>query len=96
LIFAGSLENLFAKSITLFAQVKDGVVSGQGSAVGLPGSRNRFGQRHIHLLTYALSSRWRSGSRRRVHKEGPTATVMTIGLLGDKYVAIIHTRRKTG
>jgi phospholipid/cholesterol/gamma-HCH transport system substrate-binding protein len=88
-IFAGSLETLFTKNITLFAQVKDVRGLRSGSPVWLNGieiGSVRHIQLHAHystLVTMAVSS-----DAAGFIKKDATATVMTMGLLGDKYVEI--------
>jgi phospholipid/cholesterol/gamma-HCH transport system substrate-binding protein len=88
-IFAGSLENLFSKNITIFAQIKDVRGLRSGSPVWLSGIEVgsvkgiRLHPEYGTLVTLAISSDAAS-----FIKKDSTATVMTMGLLGDKYVEI--------
>jgi phospholipid/cholesterol/gamma-HCH transport system substrate-binding protein len=90
-IFAGSLEDLFAKNITLFAQLKDVRGLRTGSPVWLAGIEiGSVRDIHLHaqygtLITLAV----RSDAAGFIKKDS-TATVMTMGLLGDKYVELSH------
>jgi phospholipid/cholesterol/gamma-HCH transport system substrate-binding protein len=90
-IFAGSLETLFTNNITLFAQVKDVRGLRSGSPVWLSGIEigsvrdinlhQRYGTLVVMLVRKDASE---------FIKKDSTATVMTMGLLGDKYVEISH------
>jgi phospholipid/cholesterol/gamma-HCH transport system substrate-binding protein len=88
-IFAGSLENLFSNNITIFAQIKDVRGLRSGSPVWLSGIEEgsvkdiRLHSQYGTLVTLAISS-----DAAEFVKKDSTATVMTMGLLGDKYVDI--------
>jgi phospholipid/cholesterol/gamma-HCH transport system substrate-binding protein len=88
-IFAGSLETLFSNHITVFAQIKDVRGLRSGSPVWLSGIEIgsvkdiRLHPEYGTLVTISISS----DAAEFVRKDS-TATVMTMGLLGDKYVEI--------
>jgi phospholipid/cholesterol/gamma-HCH transport system substrate-binding protein len=88
-IFAGSLENLFSQNITIFAQIRDVRGLRSGSPVWLSGieigsvKNIRLHPQYGTLVTMAISS-----DASGFVKKDSTATVMTMGLLGDKYVEI--------
>lgn len=88
-IFAGSLETLFSNNILLFAQVKDVRGLRTGSPVWLAGieigkvKNIRLHPEYGTLITMTV----RSDASEYIKKDA-TATVMTMGLLGDKYVEI--------
>jgi len=96
-IFAGSLENLFAKNITLFAQVQDVRGLRSGSPVWLAGieigsvKNIRLDAKNGTIITMAI----RSDAADFIMKDA-TATVMTMGLLGDKYVELTHGSEESG
>jgi phospholipid/cholesterol/gamma-HCH transport system substrate-binding protein len=88
-IFAGSLENLFAKNITVFAQIRDvrGLRSGSPawfSGIEIGSVKDiRLHPKYGTLVTISINS-----DAAEFVKKDSTATVMTMGLLGDKYVEI--------
>jgi phospholipid/cholesterol/gamma-HCH transport system substrate-binding protein len=95
-IFAGSLENLFSKKITLFAQVKDVRGLRSGSPVWLSGieigsvKAIRLDAKDGTMITMKIKS-----EAAEFIKKDATATVMTMGLLGDKYVELTHGSEKS-
>ena len=95
-IFAGSLENLFSTSITVFAQIRDVRGLRGGSPVWLSGIEVgsvkgiRLHPQYGTLVTLAISSDAAS-----FVKKDSTATVMTMGLLGDKYVEVSNGTEKS-
>ncbi len=95
-LFAGSLENLFSKNITIFAQIKDVRGLRSGSPVWLSGIEVgsvkdiRLHPEYGTLVTLAIS-----GDAAAFVKKDSTATVMTMGLLGDKYVEISNGTEKS-
>jgi phospholipid/cholesterol/gamma-HCH transport system substrate-binding protein len=87
--FAGSLETLFAPKIHIFAQIKDVRGLRNGSPVWLSGvevgsvKKIRLDPVYGTLVTLAIDKRDTD-----YLKKDSVATVMTMGLLGDKYVEI--------
>jgi phospholipid/cholesterol/gamma-HCH transport system substrate-binding protein len=90
-IFAGSLETLFTKSVTLYAQIKDVRGLRSGSPVWLAGIEIgsvkgiRLDAQYGTLITMSVMT-----DAAEFIKKDSTATVMTMGLLGDKYVEVSH------
>jgi phospholipid/cholesterol/gamma-HCH transport system substrate-binding protein len=90
-IFAGSLETLFTKNITLFAQVKDVRGLRSGSPVWLNGIEiGSVKDIRLHSYYSTLVTMVVRADAAGFIKKDATATVMTMGLLGDKYVEISH------
>ena len=88
-LFAGSLENLFSQNITIFAESKDVRGLRSGSPVWLSGIEVgsvkdiRLNPQYGTLMTLSISK-----DAAEFVKKDSLATVLTMGLLGDKYVEI--------
>jgi phospholipid/cholesterol/gamma-HCH transport system substrate-binding protein len=87
--FAGSLESLFSPKLHIFAQIKDVRGLRNGSPVWLSGievgavKNIRLDPEYGTLVTLSLEKK----DAQYIRKDS-VATVMTMGLLGDKYVEI--------
>jgi phospholipid/cholesterol/gamma-HCH transport system substrate-binding protein len=87
--FAGSIESLFSPKISIFAQIKDVRGLRNGSPVWFAGVEvGSVKDIHLHPQYGTLVKLSLNKSATEYIRKDSVATVMTMGLLGDKYVEI--------